>query len=238
MIGLGTVINATAILFGGIIGIFFRRYIKESMQETLQKTSGVCVVFMGLAGTLTKLLYVNTATGSIETQKVMLMILSLVIGALIGEYIGVEAKFEAFGEWLKRKTGNSGDTQFIHAFVTASLTVCIGAMAIIGAMQDGIYGDYSVLAVKAVLDFVIILIMSSALGKGCLFSAVPVAILQGSITILASFLQPFLTDAALDNLSLIGNVLIFCVSINLVWANTIRVANILPAILFAFLPLE
>ena len=122
----------------------------------------------------------------------------------------------------------------------SNLTVCIGAMAIIGSIQDGISGDYSTLAAKSVLDFIIILIMASSLGKGCIFSAIPVGVLQGSVTLLARLIQPLMTRAALDNISLTGNILIFCVGVNLVWKGTVKVANLLPvlifAVLFAFLP--
>lgn len=124
--------------------------------------------------------------------------------------------------------------------MTASLTVCIGAMAIVGSIQDGLFGDYSILATKAVLDFIIILVMTCSLGKGCAFSAISVALFQGSITCLAQFIRPLMTDSALTNLSLIGNILIFCVGVNLVWGKKVRVANLLPAIVIAvsiaFLP--
>ncbi len=129
----------------------------------------------------------------------------------------------------------------MDAFVTASLTVCIGAMAIVGSIQDGILGDWSILATKAVLDLIIIMVMSCSLGKGAVFSAIPVGIFQGSITVLAGFIRPLMTDAALNNLSLVGNVLIFCVGINLVWDKKVKVANLLPAIVVAvaaaFLPI-
>ena len=135
---------------------------------------------------------------------------------------------------------NAKDKQFVEGFVTASLTVCIGAMAIVGALKDGLEGDSSVLVTKAVLDFIIILVMTGSLGKGCAFSAIPVAILQGSITLLAGLVKPVMTEAALGNLSTVGSVLIFCVGVNLVWGKTVRVANLLPAIVIAaamaFLP--
>ena len=128
----------------------------------------------------------------------------------------------------------------MDGFITATMTVSIGAMAIVGAVQDGIYGDYTVLAAKSLMDFVIILVMASSMGKGCLFSAIPVGILQGSVTILARLVQPLLTDTALSNLSLVGSALIFCVGLNLIWKKTIRVANLLPALIvavvYAFLP--
>ena len=163
----------------------------------------------------------------------MLVVLCLAIGTVIGELAGIENGFERFGEWLKEKTGNGDDKQFVNAFVTASLTVCIGAMAIVGAIQDGIMGDYSTLAVKAVLDFIIIAVMTSSLGKGCAFSAIPVFVFEGSVTLLARLVSPIMTDLATAYLSLVGSVLIFCVGINLVWGKMIRVANMLPAIVLA-----
>ena len=141
--------------------------------------------------------------------------------------------FEDFGQWLKKKTGNAKDKGFVEAFVTASLTVCIGAMAIVGSIQDGLSGDYSVLATKAVLDFIIIMVMSCSMGRGAAFSAIPVAIFQGGITALAGLVRPVMTEAALNNLSMVGNVLILCVGINLIWGKKIRVANLLPSILIA-----
>lgn len=167
------------------------------------------------------------------------MIGSLVIGVLLGEWMNIELRLEQFGQWLKIKTGSSGDVSFVDGFVTASLTVCVGAMAVVGAIQDGMEGDYAILAAKAILDFLIILIMTASLGKGCLFAAIPVAIFQGLLTILARFIKPFMTAAALSNLSLVGSIMIFCVGINLLWNKGIRVANMLPglviAILWAFL---
>lgn len=121
----------------------------------------------------------------------------------------------------------------MDAFVTASLTVCIGAMAIVGSIQDGIRGNYSILTAKAVLDFILVMVMTCSMGKGCLFSAIPVAVFQGSITALAGLVAPLMTDAALNNLSFIGSILIFCVGVNLIWGKNIRVANLLPAVVFA-----
>ena len=165
----------------------------------------------------------------------MLVVLCLSIGTIIGELIGIERGFEHFGEWLKQKTGNARDKNFVNAFVTASLTVCVGAMAIVGAIQDGILGDYSTLAVKGVLDFIIIAVMTSSLGKGCVFSVIPVFLFEGSVTLLAKIVSPLLTASAIAYLSLVGAVLIFCVGINLVFGKTIRVANMLPAVLLAVL---
>jgi uncharacterized membrane protein YqgA involved in biofilm formation len=163
----------------------------------------------------------------------MLVVACLALGGLIGELINIERGFECFGEWLKIRTGNARDQGFVNGFLTASLTVCIGAMAIVGAIQDGISHDWSILATKGILDFVIILVMTCSLGKGCLFSAIPVFVFEGAMTLLAALIRPLMTKAALANLSLIGSILIFCVGLNLVWGKKVRVANLLPSIVLA-----
>ena len=238
MHGLGTIINTLAIVAGGAGGALFGKFLKEDVQDTLTKCSGVSTLFIAITGALEQMLTVEN--GKIVSSGAMLVILSLTIGAVIGELADLEGAFERFGEWLKQKTGNAKDRKFVEAFVTASLTVCIGAMAIVGSIQDGITGDYSILAPKAVLGFIIIMVMSCSLGRGAVFSAIPVAVLQGGVPALAGLVRPLMTEAALHNLALVGNVLIFCVGINLVWDKRVKVANLLPAIvaavIAAFLP--
>lgn len=239
MPGMGTIINTAAILAGGILGALFGRFLSESAQDTLTKVCGVSTLFIAISGVLEGMLSVEN--GVIVSSGSMLIIGCLAIGALAGELMDIEGAFERFGEWLKIKSGNAKDKGFVNAFVTASLTVCIGAMAIVGSLQDGLQGDYSTLATKAILDLIIIMVMSCSMGRGCVFSAIPVAVFQGSITALAGLVKPLMTDAALANLSLVGNVLIFCVGVNLVWGKKIKVANLLPAIIVAviaaFLPI-
>lgn len=200
--------------------------------------TGTAVLFVGIGGAIRHMLVYSN--GAFTLQGTVMMIVSLALGAVLGEWWNLAARLERFGEWLKKKTGNGSDRQFVHAFVTSSMTVCIGAMAVVGAIEDGIHGDPSILAAKAALDFLLILVMSVSLGKGCLFSAIPVALFQGSIMVLARALKPLLTARAVTNLSLVGSVLIFCVGVNLVFQKRIRVANLLPALLvaiaWAFLP--
>ena len=231
MFGLGTIINVAAIVAAGIVGKLFGKLLNERCQQTLSQACGICVLFLGIAGAMEGMLSVNGT--SISSGGTMLVVASLALGALFGEILNLEDKIEHFGEWLKLKTGNAKEKSFVEGFVTASLTVSIGAMAIVGAIEDGILGDYSILVTKAILDFIIILVMTCSLGKGCAFSAIPVAILQGSVTALARVIKPVLTQEALANLSLVGSILIFCVGINLVWGKKIRVANLLPAIIVA-----
>ena len=238
MVGLGTIINTGAILAGGLLGGLFGKFLHESAQDTLTKVCGISTLFIALSGALEKMMRVE-GTGLVSSGS-MLIIGCLAIGGFIGELLDIEGAFERFGQWLKIKSGNARDKGFVDAFVTASLTVCIGAMAIVGSIQDGMTGDYSILATKAILDLIIIMVMSTSMGRGCVFSAVPVFLFQGSITLLAGILKPLMTMSALDNISLVGNVLIFCVSVNLVWGKKVKVANLLPAIVIAviaaFLP--
>lgn len=235
---LGVWINVAGILLGGLAGHFFGNLLKDRVQNSLSCACGISVMFIGIAGAMEGMLSVNGSV--IESGSAMLVTISLALGTLVGELINIEGFFEDFGNWLKEKTGNSRDVNFVSAFVNASLTVCIGAMAIVGSIQDGISGDSSILATKAILDLIIIMVMTCSQGKGCVFSAIPVLIWEGLITICASYLAPVMTELALDYPSLVGSVLIFCVGINLVFGKKVSVANMLPGVVFAviaaFLP--
>mgnify|MGYP002520777464 CR=1 FL=1 len=231
MIGLGTVINSASIVAGGLIGHFAGKLFKPEQHESLNKACGISVIFIAVAGAMQGMLKIEGA--EIVSGKSMLVVLCLALGTIIGELFGIEKGFETFGEWLKRKTGNSGDSSFVNAFVTASLTVSIGAMAIVGAVQDGLLGDFSTLAVKSVLDFIIVAVMTSAMGKGAIFSAIPVFVFEGTITLLAKLVSPVMTPTAVEYLSLIGSILIFCIGVNLVWGKKMNVANMLPSVILA-----
>lgn len=233
MAGLGTVANVSAILVAGVLGTFFGDLLKEKLQDGLLKATSICVIFIGIAGAMEQMLKISE--GHLASNGSMMMVCCFIVGTLIGEIIDIEDKLERLGSWLKVKSKSEGDGGFVDAFVTASLTVCIGAMAIVGAIQDGMLGDYTTLCIKAVLDFIIIFVMASTMGKGCTFSSIPVGILQGSITILASFLAPVMTPLALSYISLTGSVMIFCVGVNLVWGKLVRVANMLPTLVIAVL---
>ncbi len=231
MIGLGTLINVIAIIIGGLIGIIFKRLITIRIQETLTKASGLCVIFIGMGGAFSKMFLVSD--GKIETGGTVMLIVSFTIGSFLGELLNIERGFERFGEWLKIKSKSQGDNHFVNAFITSSFTVCIGAMAIVGSIEEGINANATILITKALLDFIIIIMMASTLGKGCIFSAIPVAVLQGSVTILSKFVAFAMTDAVLSNISFVGSVLIFCVGVNLIFPKTFKVANMLPAVVAA-----
>ena len=231
MYGLGTIINVGAIIIGGLLGMIFGRFIGERHRDMLCKACGLSVIFIGTAGALRGMF--SVVDGKLVYGGDFLIVGCLALGALIGEIINIEGGFERFGAWLKRKTRSTGDGNFIEGFVNASFTVCIGAMAIVGSINDGLYGDYTILVTKAILDFIIVMVMAASLGKGTVFSAIPVALLQGGVTALSVLIKPIMTETALLYLSVVGNILIFCVGINLVFGKKIRVANLLPAIIFA-----
>lgn len=231
MRGLGTIINAAAIIVGGLFGLLFGKRINPRFRDTLMTAVGVCVLFLGIGGTMEQMLHADGQ--NLSSSGSLMVIVSMALGTVIGELLDIDGKVERFGEWLKVKTRSQSDNRFVEAFVSSSLTVCIGAMAVVGSIRDGIYGDYSILAAKALLDAIIIMIMTAASGKGCIFSAIPVAVFQGFCTLISVFIQPILTEQAIANLSYVGSILIFCVGVNIVWDKKIRVANILPAIVIA-----
>lgn len=209
--------------------MFIKGGIKESMQKSLVKACGISVIVIGIGGSLAKM-FVYSESG-FDMQGSMMLILSLVIGTAIGEIINIEQKMDRLGEKLKVKVKAEKDTKFVEGFVNVSLIVCVGAMAIVGSIQDGIYGDYSMLVAKAILDAVIACVFASTYGVGVLFSALVILVYQGLITIVAHFAGSFVSEAILNDLSLVGNALIACVGVNLVFDKTFKVGNMLPALL-------
>ena len=236
MFGLGTIVNVLAVLGGGAIGLFLRGGMNPRYQEAIVRIMGLSTIFIGAAGTLEHMLFVeNGALTGLPIKETLIMILSMALGTFVGEVLDFDGKLEKFGAWLKEKATRGDDSKFIEGFVTASLTVCIGAMAIVGSIQDGLSGDPSTLFTKSILDFIILIIYASTYGKGALFSAIPVAILQGSVTICAGLLAPVFSPIVIANLSFLGNMMIFCVGCNLAFQAKFRVANMLPALVFGAL---
>jgi uncharacterized membrane protein YqgA involved in biofilm formation len=236
----GALVNTAAVLAGGVFGHFFGKLLKPRVRETLTLACGVSTLFLSTAGALRYMLPLDAQ--SLPGGGAMLIILCMALGGLIGELLNVERGFERFGEWLKRKSGSTGDRNFVNGFLTASLTTCVGAMTIVGSLQDGISGDWSTLGAKSLLDLVIVAVLTSSLGRGCVFSAIPILVIEGGLTLLANWIKPLMTELAMSYLSTVGSVLIFCVGVNLVWDRKIRVANLLPAVVLAvaaaFLPIR
>ena len=231
MIGLGTLINSAFVLAGGALGFLFGKALKDSYQDIMVKACGVSTIFIGASGAFKHMLTI--ADGQLGTTGEMLLVISLCLGGLIGEILGIEANLERFGEWLKVRSHSERDPRFIEGFTSASFTLCIGAMAIIGPMNDALYHDYTILTTKGILDMIIVMALTASLGKGAVFSVIPMALWQGAMTALAGVVGPLMNDAALACLSLVGNVLIFGVGINLAFGKRIKVVNYLPALIIA-----
>lgn len=229
MKGLGTIVNVLAVLVGSGIGLFIKSGLKPRFQSILIQACGIASLLIGAGGTMAGML---TTTGNgFGTKNSMLLIFSLVLGGLLGEAINIEAGLERMGTRLKSVMKDNSDSRFVEGFVTASLIICVGAMAIVGSLQDGLTGDHALLFSKSILDFVIVMVFASTFGLGVMCSALPLGILQGGVTLTAGLIAPILSDALIANLSFVGSALIFCVGINITFGNKIKVGNLLPALL-------
>ena len=229
MIGLGTIINTVAVLAGGLLGLLLKNGVAKKFESILMQALGLATVFVGAGGVLKYMLVIEK--GGLATRGTMLLIFSLVIGCLIGQWLDVEAKMETLGIKLKQAVRVKNDNHFVEGFVTTSLIICVGAMAIVGAMQDGLSGDSSMLVAKSLLDFALVAILASAYGVGAVFSAIPIFVYQGAITLIAALFGSVISDGLIEQLSFVGSALIFCVGVNIVKEKTFQVANMLPALL-------
>ncbi|MDO5141800.1 MAG: DUF554 domain-containing protein [Eubacteriales bacterium] len=233
MIGLGTIVNCGTVIAGATLGVLLKGGLPRRFETTIMQALGLCTFFIGIGGAIAGL--VTIEGGVLSTQHTMLLVLSLVIGALIGEALDIETRLNDFGTWCQlRFAGKGEDSRFVEGFVAASLLFCVGAMAIVGSLEDGLNGDPSILIAKAVLDGVAAIVFAASLGKGVYLSVLPLLVYQGGITLLARSIRPWLTDALISQLSCIGSVLIFAIGFNLMFDKKVKVGNLLPAI---FLPI-
>ena len=218
---LGTLVNTGAIIAGSLVGMtLFRGRISTRTNESIMKALALAVILIGIK---------NAMSG----QNTMLVIFSLVIGTYIGEQIDIESAMNRLGSWIETRLKGS-DSGFSKAFVTTSLIYCVGSMSILGALESGLKGQHEILYAKTMLDGVSSIIFSSTLGIGVLFSALPVLLYQGAITLGAGFLKDLLTDPVIADMSGIGGLLIIAIGLNILEVKAIRVGNMLPAI---FIPI-
>lgn len=231
MVGLGTLVNMVEIMIGATIGIIIKGGLKQRFQETVMHALGLAVLFIGASGALQGLYLVENQ--KLQTTNVMLMIVSLAIGAFIGEGIDIEARLERVGEFIKAKLKVKGEKgrNFVEGFVSSSLLFCIGAMAIIGSLRDGLSGDASMLYAKGFIDGTVAVFFASTLGIGVFFSVIPLGLYQGLITLSAKYVEPYLSEELITNISFIGSVLIFGIGINMIFGKKIKCGNLLPAVL-------
>ncbi len=219
---IGTIVNTGAIIAGGVIGATGGGNIKEKYKETIMQGLGLAVIVIGLSMAL-------------KGQIILLTIFSLVIGGIIGEWIDIGDKLDRLGNWIQTRLHKDGTTStFSEGFVIASLVYCVGSMAIVGSIEDGIRHNPDILFAKSVLDGISAIIFASTLGIGVAFSCLPVLIYQGIITLLAAYLQPVLSDWVVTEMSAVGGLLIIGIGITLLKIKNINVANLLPSI---FIPI-
>lgn len=217
---LGTTVNLIAIICGGLVGVFFGKGFPDKLKTTVIQGIGLTVIIIGLQMAL-------------ETNNVLIVITSLVLGGIIGESIDIEARLNHFGDYLEKKLSTKGEGKFTKAFVTTSLIYCVGAMAIVGALEDGLNGNHSILFAKSALDGITAVIFSSSMGIGVIFSAIPVFIYQGSISLFAGLLQGILSEPVVVEMSAVGGLLIFGIGINMLGIKEIKVGNLLPGVFIA-----
>ena len=217
---LGSLVNAASIVIGSLVGVLINKGIKEEYKKLIMDGVALTVIIMGIMG-------------AIESQNFILVIISMVLGSIIGQAIGIEEKLDKLGNRLEERFGK-GNSNFSKGFVTASLVYCIGAMAIIGALESGLTGNHSTLFAKAVLDWITAITFASTLGIGVAFSAVPVLLYEGFISLLASSLSSLFSTEAITEMSAVGGILIMAIGLNILGIRKINVGNMLPAV---FIPL-
>lgn len=220
---LGTVVNALAILAGGGFGLLLRRGLPARIEQTVMHALALAILVIGLAGAL-------------QGQETLLMIVSLVLGGIAGEALRIEERVQALGDWVERRFCREGGG-VANAFVTTSLVVCVGSMAIVGSLEAGMTGNCQTLFAKAVLDGVLCAMFAAAMGPGVLLAAVPIFVYQGAITLCAGLLRPLFSSEAVGAVSAVGGVLVFAIGVNLLGVlgeKKIRIGNLLPAV---FVPL-
>ena len=231
MFGLGTIINTVAVIVAGFLGLLLKNGIKPGVHSILMQACGVSTIFIGTSGVISKMLAITD--GKIETTGTMLLIFSLVIGSFFGEIFNIEQKMDNAGKKIKQMVKKQNDTMFVDGFVNVSLIICVGAMAIFGALKDGISGDSSVLLVKSTMDSITAFILGSSLGIGVAFSGISIFLYQGAIAMLATYIQPFVTDAMMMNICTVGYAIVFVIGTNMLGLTKVKLANTLPAIVLA-----
>jgi hypothetical protein len=234
MVATGTIINVVTVLLGGTLGTLLGARLPEKMRETIMHALGLLTIVIGVQL-------------SLETGNVLIVLGSLLLGGLVGELLRIESGIDQVGRWLQERTGGEsespaenpsatlegGATRFSHAFLTASLVFCVGPMTILGSIQDGLTGDYTLLAVKSTMDGFAALAFASTLGPGVIFSALTVLVYQGALTLGAGWADAVLTDPMVAEMTATGGVLMLALGLGLLQIKKIRAGNLLPALAFA-----
>ena len=225
---MGTLINAALILLGGIIGLVFKKAVSKEMEYSVHKATGVAVLVIGICGILSSMLNVNE--GKLSSSGELILVASLTLGTFIGELLKLEERLNRGCKWIESKFKMSN---FSAGFITSTMIYCVGAMAIVGSINDGLLGDSSTLITKGILDGVTSVVLAASLGYGVLFSAIPILLYQGSMTLLAGLLDQVLVGELLSNICMVGYALVMCIGINFLYNGDkkIKTVNMLPSLL-------
>ena len=226
---MGTLINAALILLGGIIGLVFKKAVSKEMEFSIHKATGVAVLIIGICGVLSSMLKVKNG-GNIASSGELILVVSLALGTFVGELLKMEERLNKGCKWIESKCKMSN---FSTGFITATMIYCIGAMAIVGSINDGLLGDSSTLITKGIIDGITSVVLAASLGYGVLFSAIPILIYQGGMTLLAGLLENVLVGELLSNICMVGYALVMCIGINFLTNDDkkIKTVNMLPALL-------
>lgn len=232
--GIGTIVNVIAVAAGSFLGLFCKKLINDNLREGVMSALGLAVFTIGITGIITNSVVVTE--GALSSEFTLLMILSIAIGTLIGTLINIEKRLDDLGQFFQRKlTKNRSGSTFAEAFVSASLLFCVGSMAIVGSLNDGISHDPNILYAKSILDGIMAIVFASTLGVGTLMSCLSLTVYQGGITLCASLIAPYLTDTVIAQMSFVGNVLIMGIGLNFVYKPKFKVGNMLPAVFIPFI---
>ena len=216
---IGALINAAAILFGGSIGLLFKGKISNKLSESITRAMGLCICIIGISGAL--------------EGDLMLLVVSLMLGTLTGELLNIDGKLNTLGLYLQKNlTREDSHSKFAEGFVTATLLFCVGAMAVVGSIESGLRNDYSIIVTKSIIDGGVAMVFASYLGLGVLFSAFAVLLYQGAIEFFAGYLQDVLTISLITQISAAGGVMILAIGFNMAVGAKIKVANLLPGLIF------
>lgn len=216
---LGPIVNAAAIIVCALLGRFVLKGLPERYEDIIKKAIGLSIIYIGISGAM-------------ENRRVMVLILSMVIGSAVGELIDIDKGMNQLGQWAEKKLGFN-DSNFSKGFASASILFCTGSMAIVGGMNSGLMGNHEMLFAKSILDGVISIVFASAMGLGVAFSAIPVLLYEGAIALGASFVKDWMTAEIITEMSAVGSLIIAAIGFNFLMIKQIKVANMIPAI---FLP--
>lgn len=219
---LGTIVNTVAVIIGGLIGLLFKKGFPKRISDAVMTGVALCTIYIGISGCL-------------DGKNALITVLSIAIGTVIGTFLGLDGKLSMLGGFVERKFKSETENKSIaEGFISASLLFCVGAMTIVGSLQSGLTGNHEMLFTKSLLDFISSIVFASSMGIGVIFSSIFVFVYQGAITLCASFVAPFLSDAVIAEMTCVGSLLLIGLGLNLLGVTKIKIMNYIPAI---FLPI-